>query len=111
MAKLTSHTLNGTDGTHAGGISVILRDLSTGSVVLQAEMDDGGRLSFDIPSNLVNPDTTYELVFITGPYWTSRDVAATVNEIALRFSMTDPEGSYHMPIILNPNSYSMWTSA
>jgi 5-hydroxyisourate hydrolase len=35
---------------------------------------------------------------------------AAVTQIALRFAMTDPEGAYHMPIILNPNSYSMWTS-
>ena len=29
MATLTSHTLNGTDGTHAGGIKVILTNLNS----------------------------------------------------------------------------------
>jgi len=29
----------------------------------------------------------------------------------LRFAMPDPEGTYHMPIILNPNSYSTWMSS
>jgi 5-hydroxyisourate hydrolase len=52
----------------------------------------------------------YELIFDTARYWAARNMPAAVTQIALRFAMTDPEGAYHMPIILNPNSYSMWTS-
>ncbi|MDG1430834.1 MAG: hydroxyisourate hydrolase [Paracoccaceae bacterium] len=111
MAKLTSHTLNGSDGTHAGSITVTLRDPKTGDVLLTSEMDTGGRLSEDIPTDRIDPETIYELVFDVGPYWTGRGVISTVQEIALRFSMPDPNGSYHMPIIFNPNSYSMWMSA
>ena len=40
-----------------------------------------------------------------------QETKATVEQIALRFGMPDREGSYHMPVILNPNSYSMWCSA
>ncbi|MBO6776406.1 MAG: hydroxyisourate hydrolase [Marinibacterium sp.] len=111
MAKLTSHTLNGSDGTHAGEIPVTLRDLASGSVLLTAVMDEGGRLALDIPAEQITSGTTYELVFETGPYWAARGVVATVREISLRFSMPDPEGAYHMPVILNPNSYSMWMSS
>lgn len=110
MAKLTSHTLNGSDGTHAGGIAVTLRDLGSGTVLLTAEMDAGGRLATDIAADKIDPSATYELVFETAPYWAARGVLATVQEIALRFAMPDPEGAYHMPVILNPNSYSIWMS-
>lgn len=111
MAKLTSHTLNGTDGTHAGDIPVILRDLTTGSILMTAVMDAGGRLAADIPADGIDPDTTYELVFDTDQYWAARGVTATARQIALRFAMPDPQGEYHMPVILNPNSYSMWVSS
>jgi 5-hydroxyisourate hydrolase len=111
MAKLTSHTLNGSDGTHASGIAVILRDLGSGTVLLTAEMDAGGRLAADIPADQIDPSATYELVLEAAPYWAARGVSATVREIALRFAMPDPNGAYHMPVILNPNSYSMWMSA
>jgi 5-hydroxyisourate hydrolase len=111
MAKLTSHTLNGSDGTHAGDIAVTLCDLTTGDTLLTAAMDDGGRLALNIPAEQINPEAKYELVFETGPYWAARGVTATVQEIALRFMMSDPEGVYHMPVILNPNSYSMWMSS
>jgi len=111
MAKLTSHTLNGSDGTHADGIGVTLRDLGSGRILLTAVMDAGGRLAVDIPSAQIDPNSSYELVFDTATYWSQRGVTATVQEIALRFVMPDPEGAYHMPIILNPNSYSTWMSS
>lgn len=110
MATLTSHTLNGTDGTHAGGIPVTLTNLTTGTVTLTAQMDEGGRLSVNINAKDIDPDAMYELVFDAARYWAARDMPTTVTQIALRFAMPDPEGTYHMPVILNPNSYSMWTS-
>ena len=33
-----------------------------------------------------------------------------MDEIIFRFSMPDREGHYHIPIIINPNSYSVWWS-
>jgi 5-hydroxyisourate hydrolase len=111
MATLTSHTLNGSDGTHAGGISVTLTNLTTGDITLTAQMDEGGRLSQTIAPDSVDPTATYELVFDTAPYWATRKTPATVTQIALRFVMPDRDGAYHMPVILNPNSYSMWMSA
>jgi len=111
MATLTSHTLNGSDGTHAGGIPVTLTNLTTGTLTLTAQMDEGGRLSQNIAAEQIDVAATYELVFDTSNYWANRNVPATVTKIALRFAMPDPEGAYHMPVILNPNSYSMWMSA
>lgn len=111
MAKLTSHTLNGTDGTHAGGIGVTLRNLGTGNTLFTAQMDEGGRLSRDIAAGDIDPAAQYELVFDTGAYWAARGIPARVEEIALRFSMPDTSGAYHMPVILNPHSYSMWMSS
>ncbi len=111
MAQLTTHTLNGSDGTHAGNITVTLRDLGTGRVVLNAKTDLGGRLAAEIAPEQIDPNTTYELVFVTATYWAARRVTATVREIALRFAMPDPDGAYHMPVILNPNSFSIWMSA
>lgn len=111
MAVLTSHTLNGTDGTHAGGISVTLNNLQSGETLVKSSMDQGGRLSETIPPAKLDPKATYELVFETAQYWKDRGIAARIDQIALRFTMPDPEGSYHMPVILNPNSYSMWSSS
>jgi len=73
MATVSSHTLNGVDGSHAGGIAVRLVDLATGRTVFDTRMDDGGRLT--------------------------QEVAAP-----------GPEGRYHIPLILSPHGYSLWSS-
>ena len=115
MAIVTSHTLNGTDGTHAGGIAVTLTNGDTGEVLFTAEMDSGGRLRQEIAPDRIDAGARYELVFATGPYWAQlgipREGVQIMDEVVLRFSMPDPEGRYHMPVILSPNSYSVWWSA
>ena len=111
MAQITSHTLNGFDGTHAAGITVQLKNTKNGCVLFFAKMDAGGRLSQDISADHIDPDVTYELIFDTGAYWAGRSIDATTTEIALRFKIPDPNGAYHMPVIINPNAYSTWMSS
>ena len=110
MAKITSHTLDGLNGNHAAGIKVYLIDTKTGFKVFREKMDEGGRLSMEIQSEDINPNTLYELVFETGAYWEAIGIRARVSEIVLRFQIEDPNGSYHLPIIINPHSYSTWIS-
>ena len=110
MANITSHTLDGLSGNHAAGIEVCLIDTKTGLKVFTSKMDQGGRLTIEIQSEDINPNTIYELVFETGAYWEAIGIRARVSEIVLRFQMEDPNGSYHLPIIINPHSYSTWIS-
>lgn len=112
MAVVSTHTLNGADGTHAGGIRVRLVNLSTGIGLFESETDTGGRLQETVDLTGADPADRYELVFDTGHYWTTQGVAHSrqIDEIVLRFAMPDPAARYHMPIILSPNSYSTWAS-
>jgi len=113
MATISSHTLNGTDGTHAGGIDVTLT--GPNGLVFEAQMDAGGRLSHDVPADRIDPEVMYELVFQTGSYWEARNIPRQgpqiMDQVVLRFRMPDPEARYHMPIIISPNGYSCWWSA
>jgi len=109
MAIVSSHILNGVDGSHAGGIKVRLTNLDTGQVLFDAATDAGGRLKQEVASP--DPTARYELVFQTAPYWEARgDVKTRTSEVVLRFCMPEGEGTYHSPIILSPNGYSVWTS-
>ncbi len=115
MATVSSHTLNGVDGTHAGGIKVTLRRLGKDEPLFETAMDEGGRLSETVDLTGAEPGATYELVFENGGYWSARGFpqgeGRIISEIVLRFTMPDPEGKYHMPIILSPNGYSTWASS
>jgi|TARA_B110000259_G_scaffold107628_1_gene123360 5-hydroxyisourate hydrolase len=111
MAVITSHTLNGTDGTHAAGISVTLTRLGqVNEVIFTTVMDAGGRLEQEIAAHQIDPNATYELVFETGPFWSDRNITGAIPQIVLRFLMPDQKGQYHMPVILSPNSYTVWRS-
>ena len=112
MAVITSHTLNGTDGTHAAGISVTLTRLGqVNEIIFTRVMDNGGRLEQEIAADQIDPNATYELVFDTGNFWKQRGILGAIPQIVLRFLMPDENAKYHMPVILNPNSYTVWRSS
>ena len=112
MAVVSSHTLNAVDGSHAGEIGVRLINLDTGETLFDTAMDAGGRLSQEVADP--DPGARYELAFRTAPYWETR-VAQThgtriMDEVAVRFAMPDPQGRYHIPLILSPHGLSLWCS-
>jgi len=114
MATISSHLLNGLNGTHADGVRVQLTQLKTGSVLFDTTSCDGGRLSELVSLNDVEAADEYELVFHVGDYWKQQHASIrntqTMRTVVLRFSMPDREARYHMPVILNPNSYACWWS-
>ena len=44
MALITSHLLNGTDGTHAAGVSATLRNCATGAEIFKTQTSNKGRM-------------------------------------------------------------------
>ena len=74
MALVTSHTLNSSNGTHAGGIAVTLSNLDNGDVLFAGYMDEGGRLSETVDVSGADPKTVYEICFTTAPYWHTQNL-------------------------------------
>ena len=118
MAIVTTHTLNSVDGTHAAGIGVTLLRIGTEgqrNIVFERETDAGGRLSqtVDVVSGCAGCE--YELVFRTGAYFDKQPLPAPgrqiLKNIVIRFSMPDPTSNYHIPLMIAPNSYSVWWSS
>lgn len=115
---LSSHTLNGVDGTHAGGIGIDLFRLGEDGgreKIFSGETDEGGRFLTELDLADDSRDGSFELVFTTDAYWAGRDVACEpdrqiLKEIVIRFTMPDLEKRYHIPVILSPNTYSVWLS-
>jgi 5-hydroxyisourate hydrolase len=118
MAVVTTHLLNSVLGTHAGGVGIgLLRIEPSGvrTIVFERETDVGGRLSEAVNIPKEHADTKYELVFQTGNYFTAqslpRPIKQILQEIVIRFSMPDPNANYHIPLMIAPNSYSVWWSS
>ena len=106
---VSSHILNSADGSHAGGVKLRLINLASGETMFETETDDGGRLKHDVCNP--DPNAVYELVFDTGAFWAARGTPTRMDEIVLRFRMPQPDATYHSPIIMSPNGYSVWVSS
>ncbi len=114
MAIVSSHTLNGTNGTHAGEFPVRLINITKNSEIFSTRMDNTGRLEENVDLSLTDEIDKFELIFDTGVYWNSFGLSSSdnqiISEVVLRFSMPNKNARYHMPLILSPNSYSTWSS-
>ena len=55
---------------------------------------------------------TYELVFHIGDYFGScgviRDSSPFLDQVPVRFGISEPEGHYHVPLVTTPWSYSVY---
>lgn len=118
MAVVTTHLLNSVLGTHAGSVGIgLLRIDPSGvrTIVFERETDAGGRLAETVKIAKEHADTEYELVFQTGRYFAAQSLPQPtkqiLKEVVIRFSMPDPNANYHIPLMIAPNSYSVWWSS
>jgi 5-hydroxyisourate hydrolase len=118
MAVVTTHLLNSVLGSHAGGVGIgLLRIEPSGvrTVVFERETDAGGRLAETVKIPKEHADADYELVFQTGHYFVAQSlpqpIKQIVKQVVIRFSMPDPNASYHIPLMIAPNGYSVWWSS
>lgn len=114
MITISSHTLNGLNGTHAGGIVVQFKNINSNEFLFQTLIDEGGRLNKNLSNDLADKLVTYELIFKIGDFWkhinNQENVEGILDEIVIRFKIPHKDKKYHFPIILSPNSYSTWWS-
>jgi 5-hydroxyisourate hydrolase len=118
MAVVTTHLLNSVLGTHAGRVGIaLLRIEPSGArtVVFEGETDAGGRLAETVNIPKEHADAEYALIFQTGHYFGTQSLPQPtrqiVKEVVFRFSMPDPNANYHIPLMIAPNSYSVWWSS
>jgi 5-hydroxyisourate hydrolase len=108
MSRLTTHALDTARGHGAAGLSVSLRQLSPRPADLgSAVLDDGGRA--ELAASL--QPGVYELMFEAGAYQRRHGVAdgaLFLDQIPVRFIMTEGLDHYHVPILLNPFGYSVY---
>ena len=110
MAKFTSHILNGSDGSHASNIKIkIYQILSSKSkkLFLNTKTDINGRVNEIFNLSKKDCKCNYEMVCEIGEYFKKKKV---VSEIVIKFKMINNKRNYHLPIIISPNSYTVWWS-
>ena len=117
MAILSSHLLNSVNGKHAGKVKIkilIIDQNGKKDIFLETSTDIGGRMSEEFSLSEKDKSCEFEMVVASGEYFSRNSVEVLneriVSEIVIKFTMKDNNKKYHIPIIMSPNSYSVWWS-
>jgi 2-oxo-4-hydroxy-4-carboxy-5-ureidoimidazoline decarboxylase len=113
--RLSTHVLDTHSGRPAAGIEVELVErsrLGASRVVTRAVTNADGRTDQPLIGGRPVPIGRYELCFSVGNYFRERKVELTdppfLDDIALRFAVSDPEGHLHVPLLVTPWSYATY---
>jgi 2-oxo-4-hydroxy-4-carboxy-5-ureidoimidazoline decarboxylase len=113
--RLSTHVLDTHSGKPAAGIAVELVELSglgISRVVTRTVTNSDGRTDQPLIGGRPVPIGHYELMFSVGKYFAARQVPMSdppfLDQIPLRFSVSDPEGHLHVPLLITPWSYATY---
>ena len=120
MTVLSSHLLNGATGQHGANLTVEIYQLDGidpghRKHIAKTVTDEQGRFKVDLTSFMDsnNASFRFEMVVSTeGMFNSGSDKMPDnpMNEIVIRFNIYPDQDIQHIPIIISPNSYSVWWS-
>jgi 2-oxo-4-hydroxy-4-carboxy-5-ureidoimidazoline decarboxylase len=113
--RLSTHVLDTHSGTPAAGVAIELTELSelgASRVVTRTITNSDGRTDSPLIGGRPVPIGRYELTFSVGKYFAGRQVPMSdppfLDQIPLRFSVSEPEGHLHVPLLVTPWSYATY---
>ena len=112
MTKLTTHCLDTYSGKPAKGMKVELYFVSgkrekINSIIL----NDNGRSEKPFIEDHNFKEGEYEFVFFVGNYFKKiKDLPKIpfLNEVVIKFGISNPNEHYHIPLLVSPWSYSTY---
>lgn len=111
---LTTHVLDTARGLPAAGLAIALYKVSGSSrdKIAEAVTNSDGRTDSPILPKGAFAVGVYELVFKAGDYLRASGQAGAeplfLDEVPIRFGISDPESHYHVPLLLSPFGMSTY---
>jgi 2-oxo-4-hydroxy-4-carboxy-5-ureidoimidazoline decarboxylase len=112
--RLSTHVLDTHAGRPAGGIAIELYEFAgeKAHCIQTAITNADGRTEQPLIDGRPLPIGRYELRFAVGNHFRSRGIDSGdppfLDIVPLRFSIAEPEGHYHIPLLCTPWSYSTY---
>jgi 2-oxo-4-hydroxy-4-carboxy-5-ureidoimidazoline decarboxylase len=113
--RLSTHVLDIHSGAPAADVPIELWELSQAGdsrLILRVATNRDGRTDKPLISERPVPIGTYELRFSVGGYFGGRGVALAeppfLDIVPIRFGVAEPEGHYHVPLVVSPWNYSTY---
>ena len=112
MTKLTTHVLDTYTGRPAGGVKVEVYYISNKRNKLNSILlNNDGRADGPLVAGNNIKEGQYELVFFVGDYFkkiTNLPKTPFLDEVVIKFGISNPNEQYHIPLLVSPWSYSTY---
>jgi 5-hydroxyisourate hydrolase len=111
VGRLTTHVLDTARGRPAAGIAVSVRRAGKhGAALASAITNADGRCDTPLLEGAAMESGSYDLVFEAGPYFDSMALPEPrfLDQIVIRFGISDPDAHYHVPLLLSPFGYTTY---
>ena len=113
--RLSTHVLDNHAGRPAQGLWLALRELSGHDeprLIARIQTNADGRTDVPLISGRPVPIGQYEILFAVADYYRDRNVPLAeppfLDVVPIRFSIAEPEGHYHVPLLVTPWSYGTY---
>ena len=113
MTKLTTHVLDVFSGKPGKGIKVELffLDGDIREKITSIILNDDGRSDKPLAEKDKLKNGKYELIFYIGDYFkkiTTLDEIQFLDDVVVRFGISNNNENYHVPLLVSPWSYSTY---
>ncbi len=112
--RLSTHVLDTHGGGPAAGMAIELFELTAGerTSITRAVTNRDGRTDAPLITGRPLPIARYELDFHVADYFARRGALQAdppfLEVVPVRFAVAEPEGHYHVPLLVTPWSYATY---
>lgn len=105
--KLSTHVLDTAQGKPASGMKIELWSLASEppKLLKSVRTNRDGRTDQPLLSTEEMKEGVYELVFCVGEYF---QAGRFLDRVPVRFTVSDANASYHVPLLVSPWSYTTY---
>jgi 5-hydroxyisourate hydrolase len=114
MGHLSTHVLDTANGRPAKGMAFELRRVAPGApeLIVAGVTNAEGRTPEALMEGPSFRTGSYELVFQLGAYFAAQGNRLSeppfLDVVTLRFTIAEPDGHYHVPLLCTPWSYTTY---
>jgi hydroxyisourate hydrolase len=111
--KISTHVLDLSEGRPAAGMRIdLIRLTPTPSRLKSAVTNADGRTDAPLVADFEMAEGTYQLEFHVGEYFSKKESASKetpfLDVVPVRFGISDPSASYHVPLLVTPWAYNTY---
>ena len=114
MVRISTHVLDTSHGKPAHNVIIDLHLCASGGRrhIKTAATNQDGRTDEPMLAGDRLETGVYELTFHAGEYFRSMGIELSdppfLNDVVIRFGLSDPVGNYNVPLLLSPYGYSTY---